>query len=138
MTLGQKQSSPSSNMTQRDMRYSFHPPVPFPLRIIHLPLASCHSALQSIGESDTHNENKMNVPHKQHPELTHILKTCTFLKLRVIHSSDEKNCSGVNVSKEVQSLLATQPTAHGVAKEDKRIYLYSNGLLDRLHGNPED
>lgn len=39
-----------------------------------------------------------------------------------MHTSDEKNRFGVNVSKGVQSLLTTQSTVHRIAKEDKSIY----------------
>lgn len=155
MRLGQEESSPSNNMMlQTAMRYSFHPPVSFSLRImelfiypylyiyiylyiIHLPLASCHSSLHSIREIDFHHENKMKVPHKQYPEFIHIFKPHTFLEHHVIHISDKKNYFEVNVSKEVQSFLTTQPTVHRIAKEDKRIHWYSSDLLDRLHTNPK-
>lgn len=155
MRLGQGESSPSNNMmSQTAMRYSFHPPVCFSLRImelfiysylyiciylyiIHLLLRSCHSSLHSIREIDFHHGNKMKVLHKQYPGFIHIFKPHTFLEHHVIHISDKKNCFDINVSKKVQSFLVTQPTLHRIAKEDKGIHWYSSDLLEGLHMNPE-
>lgn len=39
-----------------------------------------------------------------------------------MHTSDDKNCFGANVAKDVQSLLTKQSTVHRIAKKDKRIY----------------